>query len=150
MPAFIQQLMEQIDSRVLRERALIFISLLAVIFILWDLLLQSTINQTGKKLQTEQAQLLSDQQALDTKIATLTLAMASDPAIGKRKEIETFATKISAIEAQLAGMSQGLISAEQLPQVLQDVLARTQSVTLLQVRTLTATEIQLFSVSGMG
>ena len=150
MSALIQQLMEQIDSRVLRERALIFISLLAVIFILWDLLLQSTIDQTGKKLQAEQAQLLSDQQALDTKIATLTLAMASDPAIGKRKEIETFATKISAIEAQLAGMSQGLISAEQLPQVLQDVLARTQSVTLLQVRTLTATEIQLSSVSGMG
>jgi MSHA biogenesis protein MshJ len=150
MPALIQQLMEQIDSRVLRERALIFISLLAVIFILWDLLLQSTIDQTGKKLQAEQAQLLSDQQALDTKIATLTLAMASDPAIGKRKEIEAFATKISAIETQLAGMSQGLISAEQLPQVLQDVLARTQSVTLLQVRTLTATEIQLSSVSGMG
>jgi MSHA biogenesis protein MshJ len=50
------------------------------------------------------------------------------------------------VESRLSGLSQGLIGAEQLPKVLEDVLQRTASVKLLQVRTLAATELQLAAV----
>lgn len=145
MPVALQNLMEQIDSRVLRERVLIFFTVLAVIFLFWQLLLQSRIDQTTKALEAEQAQLTTEQQTLDSKIATLTLQMASDPAIAKRKNINDLQTSVAQVETQLAGLSQGLISAELLPNVLQDVLARTTSVQLLQVRTFPASELQLGS-----
>lgn len=145
MPIALQNLMEQIDSRILRERILIFFTVLAVIFLFWQLLLQSNIDQTTKALEAEQAQLTTEQQMLDSKIATLTLQMASDPAIAKRKNISDLQTKVTQVETQLAGLSQGLISAELLPNVLQDVLARTTSVQLLQVRTFPASELPLES-----
>jgi MSHA biogenesis protein MshJ len=145
MPIALQNLMEQIDSRILRERILIFFTVLAVIFLFWQLLLQSHIDQTTKALEAEQAQLTTEQQMLDSKIATLTLQMASDPAIAKRKNISDLQTKVTQVETQLAGLSQGLISAELLPNVLQDVLARTTSVQLLQVRTFPASELPLES-----
>ncbi len=143
MPAFLQKLMEQIDSRVMRERVLIFLSLLAVIFLLWHLLLQSPIDKTAARLDGEIAKLTKEQQDLEVKIATLMLAMASDPAITKRKEIDSLQASVAQVTALLSGLSQGLISAELLPKVLQDILARTASVQLLQVRTLPASELQL-------
>ena len=145
MPVALQNLMEQIDSRVLRERVLIFFTVLAVLFLFWQLLVQSRIDQTTKTLEAEQAQLTTEQQMLDSKIATLTLQMASDPAIAKRKNISDLQANVAQVEARLAGLSQGLISAELLPNVLQDVLARTTSVQLLQVRTFPASELQLES-----
>lgn len=143
MPAALQKIMEQIDGRVIRERVLIFLTLLAVVFLLWQLLLQSQIDKTTKALDAEHAKISKEQQELETKIATLTLAMATDPAITKRKAIENLQGNIAQVEAQLSGLSQGLIGAELLPKVLQDVLARTATIQLLAVRTLPARELQL-------
>lgn len=143
MPAALSDIMEKIDARVMRERVLIFLTLLAVIFFLWQFLLQTHIDKTAKALATESVQLANQQQELDAKIASLILAMASDPAIIKRKDIESLQRNILLVEAQLSGLSQGLIGVEQLPKVLQDMLARTATIKLLQVRTLPATELQL-------
>jgi MSHA biogenesis protein MshJ len=140
------KIMEQIDSRVLRERVLIFITLLASIFMLWNFLVQANFDREKKTLAAEAAKLGSEQQALVTQISSLTLAMATDPAIAKTNELRKLNTNIDEVETRLAGLSQGLIGAEQLPQVLEDILHRTTNVKLLQVRTLAVTEIQLASV----
>lgn len=143
MPPAISKLMEQIDSRILRERVLIFLTLLAVVFLFWQLLVQSHIDDERKRLQTESDKLTKEQREVETKIATLTQAMASDPAIPKKKMMSDLQATISEVEARLSGLSQGLISADQLPKVLQEVLARTATINLLQVRTLPAAELRL-------
>lgn len=143
MPPAITNLLEKIDSRVLRERALIFLTLLALIFLLWNFLVQAKFDRERDALEAEATKVASEHQALQTQMSTLAMAMASDPAIAKTNEIRTLNTRISDVEARLSGLSQGLISAEQLPKVLEEVLLRTSSVNLLQVRTLAATELQL-------
>lgn len=143
MLAALQQVSSKIDARNLRERVLIFVTLLAVVFLLWQLLVQSAIDNTTKTLHSEQAAVDKNRQELEAKIASLTLSMASDPAIGKRKNIDQLQTSIAQVETRLAGLSQGLIAAGQLPKVLQDVLTRTTSIRLLEVRTLPVQELQL-------
>lgn len=143
MPPAITNLLEKIDSRVLRERVLIFLTLLALIFLVWNFLVQAKFDRERNALQAEAATVASEQKTLETQMSTLAMAMASDPAIAKTNEIRILNTSISEVEARLSGLSQGLISAEQLPKVLEDVLLRTSSVKLLQVRTLAATELQL-------
>lgn len=143
MSPAITNLMEKIDGRVLRERALIFITALAVIFSLWSFLVQTRFDAERKSLQEEESKLGLEQADLVSKISTITAAMASDPAVAKSHEVSKLNSSISEVEAKLSGLSQGLISAGQLPKVLQDVLLRTKSVKLLQVRTLAATELQL-------
>lgn len=143
MPPAITDILEKIDSRVLRERVLIFLTLLALIFLVWNFLVQAKFDRERNTLQIEATKIASEQKTLETQMSALTLSMASDPAIAKTNEIRTLNTRISEVEARLSGLSQGLISAEQLPKVLEDVLHRTASVKLLQVRTLAATELQL-------
>lgn len=148
MSPMITDLLEKIDGRVMRERLLIFITLLALIFLVWNFLIQAPFDRERDRLKAEADQLTADQQAVETQITTLTLAMASDPAIAKSKEISRLNGDIKEVEVRLSGLSQGLISAEQLPKVLEDVLHRTASVKLLQVRTLPATELQLVIVKA--
>lgn len=143
MPAALQNLMEKIDARVLRERWLIFLTLLALVFLIWQFALQSHLDNTRKTLEREQAKITGEQQSLDKKFSELMLSMATDPALDKQRQIEAFKTKIAAVETQLAGLSQGLISAEQLPKVLQEIFARAAAIELLEVRTLPAQELQL-------
>lgn len=148
MSPAIAKVFDQIDNRILRERVLIFLTLLALVFLLWDFLVQATFDRERKSLQAEAEKLTTEQKALETQLSTLTMSLASDPAIAKTKEVDLLNSNISAVESRLSGLSQGLISAEQLPQVLEDVLQRTASVKLLQVRTLAATELQLATVKS--
>jgi len=147
MPPAITNILEKIDSRILRERVLIFLTLLALIFLVWNFLVQAKFDRERNALQAEAAKVAAEQQTLQTQMSTLAMAMASDPAIAKTNEIGLLNTRISEVEARLSGLSQGLISAEQLPKVLEEVLLRTSSVKLLQVRTLAATELQLVTAT---
>lgn len=148
MSPAITQLLEKIDGRILRERVLIFLTLLALFFLLWNFLVQSTFDRERDALQAETAKIASERQTLETQMSTLTLAMASDPAIAKNNNIRQLNADIADVEARLSGLSQGLISAELLPKVLEEVLQRTSSVKLLQVRTLAATELQLVTATS--
>ncbi|HCS65638.1 MAG TPA: MSHA biogenesis protein MshJ [Cellvibrio sp.] len=143
-PAF-TNLMEKIDSRILRERVLIFVTLLALIFLLWNFLVQARFDRERKTLQSQQTQIATEKKGLESQVTALTMAMtmANDPVIVKQNEINALNAVITEIESRLSGLSQGLISAEQLPKVLEEILRRTASVELLQVRTLAATELQL-------
>lgn len=143
MPPAITNLLEKIDGRVLRERVLIFLTSLALIFLLWNFLVQARFDRERIALQAEATKVASEQQTLQTQMSNLAMAMASDPAIAKTNIIQKLNTDIASVEARLSNLSQGLISAEQLPKVLEEVLLRTSSVKLLQVRTLAATELQL-------
>lgn len=147
MSPAITSILEKIDGRVFRERLLIFLTLLALIFLLWNFLVQSGFDRERDALQVEADKISIERQALETQMSTLALAMASDPAIAKTNTIRKLNTDISDVEARLSGLSQGLISAEQLPKVLEEVLLRTSSVKLLQVRTLAATELQLLTAT---
>lgn len=147
MPPAITTIFEKIDGRVLRERVLIFLTLLALIFLVWNFLVQAKFDRERDALQAEAEKIASEQKTLETQMSTLAMAMASDPAIAKTNIINKLNTDISAVESRLSGLSQGLISAEQLPEVLEEVLLRTSSVKLLQVRTLAATELQLVTAT---
>jgi MSHA biogenesis protein MshJ len=143
MSPAIKDFMEKIDNRILRERVLIFITSLAVVFLLWNFLVQARFDKERATLENQQKQVSTEQKELDAKIMSLTMAMVGDPAIIKKNSIAKLQTDIADVESRLAGLSQGLVSADQLPKILEDVLQRTVSVRLLQVRTLAATEVQL-------
>jgi len=143
MSPAIANLLEKIDARVFRERVLIFITLLALIFLVWNFTVQAKFDRARDSLNAEAEKITTEQRTVETQITTLTMAMASDPAIAKATDIRKLNSDIAEVEARLSGLSQGLISAEQLPKVLEDVLHRTVKVKLLQVRTLAAAELQL-------
>lgn len=144
---FLISLQEKIDARVMRERALILLTGCAFIFMLWNFIVQSSIDKKTQETRASLATLATQRTALQTQISATTQSLLNDPDKQKKEQIEQLKTDISGVENQLQSVSQNLIKAEQLPQALQEVLQKTEQLTLLEVKTLPAQELQFIQVS---
>jgi MSHA biogenesis protein MshJ len=145
MSVSLKEIQEKIDGRILRERVLIFLSAIALLFMLWNFFIHGAL---VKKLQESRAELaeFEKQHAVSQgQIMTITQALLSDPARLKKEQISQLKIDINAVESQLQNASQSLIKADQLPQALQDVLQKTSQLTLLEVATLPIHELKLLS-----
>jgi MSHA biogenesis protein MshJ len=145
----LQQLQEKIDARIMRERVLIFLSAIALVYLAWSFIIQTPID---KKTQATQEQIdtqVKQNEATTTQIAALTQALLNDPTRIKQAQIEQLQKDVAAAEAKLQSASQHLIKAEQLPQALQDVLQKTAQLTLLEVATLPAHELKLVTADSI-
>ena len=146
MPPALSQLQQKIDSRILRERVLLFLTALAVVFLLWSLMFQNAIDARQSELSNQLDTVRTQRQALDAQIATISLAVANNPNTEKQHTIATLKAERAQLDADLANLSQGLVSAVELPQILQDVLLQTGELKLVQMQTLPVQELQLAGV----
>ena len=143
----LKKIQERIDSRIMRERVLIFLTIMAAIFMLWNFA-QSGID---KKIEATQAQienLTTQRSALQTQIAAITQGLLNNPNKIKNEQVEQLEEDIKKLEAQLQSVSQNLIKADQLPIALQEVLQKADQLTLLEVNTLPAQELQFVATDG--
>jgi len=145
MDARLVKLQEFIDGRVMRERALIFLTLLAAVFMIWNFVLQAPLDSDRKKYQAELDAIATERKSIEVQITSLSMAVANSPVIVKRKEIAQLNQKIDEVEVRLAAMSQGLISADQLPQMLEAMLKKIGELELVSIQTLPASELQLLN-----
>lgn len=147
MSSLLEQLQEKIDGRTLRERVILFLTVLAVVYLLWSLLVQSHVDAQRDNLRAEIERVALERKAIDAQLTAFALAAATDPALQKKAEIDALKQQISEVQTQLSSMSQGLISAQDLPKILQEVLRRTASVNLLSVQTLPTSELTLTTLN---
>lgn len=145
---FLISLQEKIDSRIMRERALIMLTAFAFMFMLWNFLVQSSIDKKTEEARANLAALATQRITLQTQIAASTQSLLNDPDKQKKEQIAQLQTDINGVVNQLQSVSQNLIKAEQLPQALQEVLQKTEQLTLLEVKTLPAQELQFIEVSS--
>jgi MSHA biogenesis protein MshJ len=142
------KLQEKIDARIIRERALIFLTALAFVFMLWNFVVQSSIDKHTQETRTQLDLLATQRTAMQTQIAAATQSLLNDPDKQKKAQITQLQTDIGGLENQLQRVSQNLIKADQLPQALQEVLEKTSQLTLLEVKTLPAKELQFVAVTA--
>lgn len=130
-----------------RERALITLVLLAVVFLVWDFTLNSW---SSSRLAQQQQSLNSEVKQLDAlqqeRLQLLT-EIAEDPNVQKREYIANMQRQITELDAQLSELSQGLVDADVLPSVLQDVLAKAPGLSLVSLKTYPVSELGLSVVS---
>ena len=139
----LRKLQDKIDSRILRERVLILLTLIAFIFMAWSLIVQSRFDKRIKEAHAQSDALTQQNTAVKTQIAAATQMLANDPNKPKKAQIEQLQSDIKNLDDNLQQASQNLIKADLLPQALQDVLQKTSQVTLLEVNTLPVEELQL-------
>lgn len=144
----LKQWQEKIDARVMRERALIFLSFLALIFMVWNFLIQAHFDAAAADMNEQLASLAKERTTLNTQIATATQVLLNDPNKEKKEQIAQLQTDLSNVQNQLQSVSQSLIKAEELPRALEEVLQKTSQLNLLEVNTLPARELQLVEESA--
>lgn len=141
----ILKLQEKVDGLIVRERGLLLLAVLAVAYLLWNGLVQSGFDANNKsaqaelnRLNTQKTQFLSEEQRL-------TAIVAIDPDFGKKSQIQALTADINTLDLKLSDLSHGLVSAEVLPRVLEDVLLQGGNLKLLAVKTLPVEELKLAS-----
>lgn len=137
---------EWIDSKPSRERLLLGLSLLAVIFLVWTLLIQSSHDKREKDLKAQLAQFQTEQKSTQDQLSAITTALANGPAKIKQSEINQLESQLQQIDARLSEVGQGLVVAEQLPEILQSVFEKTQGLELISIQTLAATEMMIAQI----
>ena len=142
MPPSLINLQQRINQLALRERALVAACLLAVIFLIWELVLQSPIDKQTQTLNTQIAALHTQREAVEEKINQLIAVASNDQSLPKKQTLKQLQNDLVQLDNQLSEVSEGLVRADELPQILQDVLVRTSDLKLLQMQTLPVQELQ--------
>lgn len=150
MPPQLAKIQELIDSKIKRERVLIFLSVFAVIFMVWSFTLQGMFDVRVNNAQLALSKLQQDLTKTQAEIAAETQLLANDPNKIKKDQIATVTKQIAEVDGQLQQLGNRLIRAEQLPGALQEVLMKTAKVKLIRAETFPAKELMLSGLSSTG
>lgn len=136
MNALWQRISDAFNSRAERERVVLLIALLAVVYLLWWLVLLAPVNNRKDALQTQARTLDTQLTALQAQEEAFSESTSQDPNAGKKREINDLTQRLAALDKELQALAVGLVPAVQLPQVLHDVLSNTEQLELLGMQTL--------------
>ena len=143
LKAQLKEAQQKVDALSLRERGLILLAVLAALYLLWDALVMAPLRQQGSLMENRYQQQENQKQALRAEITTLSSVAGLDPDRAEKREVQKLEQTLEAVDERLSALSQGLVSADQLPRVLEDVLRRSSELTLVRVQTLPVQELAL-------
>lgn len=130
-----------------RERVLVLVGLLSIIYLIWDTLLIAPLQKNNIALNTQF-------QSIKTQVADLEKRrkMASDRLGQSRrkellKEIALLEHKITDFDTQISARLKGRVAPEEMLTLLNDVLKKNQALELLQIRNIPA-ELFISKQSG--
>jgi len=132
-----------IDARVKRERILLLLTALAVVFMLWNLILANPMEAKRVKLQDELKAQMTERQSLTLQITNLSLAAATGPEAQRQQQITQLQRMLTELDKTLAEQSQALIPASQLPAALEAVLTQLKGMELVSIATQPVEELAL-------
>ncbi|MDP1683371.1 MAG: MSHA biogenesis protein MshJ [Burkholderiales bacterium] len=141
MKARLKQLAERIDAMSLRERLMIF-AMLAVTLV--SLVVTGAIDpfSTKQKLLTQKlVQTQAQTQALEAQMQALAEASKNDPDLPNKLRLADLNAKRKSAYAELSNVKQGLVTPDQMTQVLRDLLGRNPRLTLVSIKTLAASPL---------
>ena len=135
----LQALMTKLDAMSLRERALVFAAILAVLGVILNTLVWGPMQVKQKAYVIEQrqaqAEMLAKRSEIDQKLALF----AVDPDLDNQKRLVTLKKEYERIYANLGEQQKGLVAPEKVPQLLQSVLKQNSRLVLLSLHTIDKT-----------
>ena len=137
------ELTDKFNERNLRERLLISLGVLALIYLVCDFAIFQSIEKEKKALNARLDGIESDMTTLSAQEDVLVKALSNDPLAAKRREIMRLERELNVLDQDLEALSVGLVSAKKLTQILHDVLDATQSLEFVGMKTLEPSKLEL-------
>ncbi len=137
------ELASKIDALSLRERAMVLLSVLAVFYVLWDVAVAGPQTKTHARLQSQLSNSQAQLQAKRGELQVYTQMLAQGAERPEMKRQKRLKEELATLNEELSSLSQGLVSADDLPRLLQDVLSHSQGLRLLSVQTLPVETLSL-------
>ncbi len=129
----IEQLRNRIDAMSLRERGILFLAILAVLYMLSQMLLFSPLNHKQTLALTQIGDLQRQTSVSETQIQAILKRQTTDPNAENRRLQQQLTAQITELDKAVAAKVHGLIAPQQMTQVLQAVLRQQSGLKLLHM-----------------
>ncbi|MDH3513485.1 MAG: Atg14 domain-containing protein [Gammaproteobacteria bacterium] len=127
----------RIDAMSLRERALIFITLLVALYFLAVNVLFGPVNADKDRLQQLVNQKRQETQAMEAQIQAL-VATGQDPEAAKRKKLEALRENLKTMDSELVRVTAGLVSPREMARLVEQMLLKNRGLRVMKVESLPA------------
>jgi MSHA biogenesis protein MshJ len=137
----LDKIAEKIDSLSLRERAIVFIGIIAVIFTVWDYFLFTPIEAEQKKIITKLNEKNAERLVLINRFQALMKSSQEDPNAANIAKLKKLRSHLIDLQADLELSTGNLVSAKDMPKILETVLHKVGGLTLRNFKSLGVTPI---------
>lgn len=126
-----------------REKALLLLSAVVVLYLLFSLLAFSPLDKRQEQLTQDRDQEQQKVSTLSVEMASYAQALTTDPDLAKKAQLRGLENQLQALDQSLVEASVGLVAADQLPKLLQEVLEGMNALQLQEMKTLPVEELLL-------
>jgi len=137
----LKALQEKIDNLTLRERGIIFLGILYVLYTGWDMFLMQPLAVEQKKIEAELKQKQATQLGLNARIQKLIMEQDKDPNAVNRGKVAQLKKRIAEVESQMQASTAQLVHPENMAKILETVLHSIKGLELVEVKSLGATAL---------
>ncbi|MDX1625216.1 MAG: hypothetical protein R3323_01770 [Wenzhouxiangellaceae bacterium] len=137
-PAFVESLRERIDGMPLRQRALLAVAVVALVFLVVDTLMIRPQAERRAAIQQDLEQVDGRVQALNAAIEQLARRAAVDPDAQLRERLESLEVRITAVEEELSELGGGLARPDDALELLRGLLSPSEGLRLERLEKLPA------------
>lgn len=128
-------LADKIDNLSQRERVLIFVAILVVLFQAWDSLVWRPMMQQQEQLMAQEASLDKEMLQLQIDLKILTARATRDPDKEMKQQIDNLDRQLAVVSEQVKKSSESLVSPEKMAILLEDMLVKQKGLELLSLQT---------------
>lgn len=134
----IKEFMSRIDNLSIRERGIILLAILFIMYSVWDSFLMQPLSVTKQRIVSELKQKQAERLILNTRLQQLVAQSENDPDLANKKKLNELKSELNKIEAEVKSSTQHLVSPESMAKILETVLLKTKGLELIEVKGLGA------------
>ena len=138
---------ERIDAMTLRERAIIFLTVLVAVYLAADQLALKPMAVERERLQRQLTTKHDQIQSYERQLQML-LTGSDDPASPVAQKIISLQQQLSTLDDILAKSTGGLVSPRDMARLVEEILSRNRQLVVVQLESLTPVPIQEASAGG--
>lgn len=132
----LQGFASRVDAMSIRERALIFITVLVALYFLAVNVLFGPLNTAKDRLQQEVNQKRLETQTLEAQVQAL--VSGDDPESSKRKKLEALQENLKNMDAELVRVTAGLVPPKEMARLIEQMLLKNRGLQVLKVESIPA------------
>lgn len=129
----LQALAVRVDAMSLRERALIFITVLVALYFVATNMLFAPVNSEKDRLQNQVNLKRNETRVLELQIQNLVADGDRHPEAGKRKKLTELQENLKAMDAELSRVTAGLVPPKEMARLLEQMLLKNRGLRLMKM-----------------
>jgi MSHA biogenesis protein MshJ len=146
----LRQLAQRIDALSLRERGILFAAILAALFMIANNLVFSSLRHEQQRMEREVRGKFAEMQIMNAQVETMLAQLNQDPDTVFRGRITELKKQLADEEASVAGIVRGLVSPQEMPKLVHQILSRNRALQVVQVENLPAVALDNAAPSQPG